>query len=85
MDPENPGDKINTISIVVLNTLIVCDRMGTYLYSLVGVCLIKLDTVGADGSISSQRSDSVVKSVAKVIIDQGDHEMYLLATLEHSG
>ena len=34
-------------------------------YSLVGVCLMKLNRVGADGSLSSQRSESVVRSGAK--------------------
>jgi len=96
MDPENPGYKIKTIYVVFLKTLFVCHRTGTYPYSLVGVCLMKLNRVGADGSLSSQRSDSVVQSgvkgdnwprwwLTKVIFDKGNHELYLLVTLEHSG
>ena len=35
--------------------------MGTYPYLLVGVCLMELNRVGEDGSLSSQQSDPVVQ------------------------
>jgi hypothetical protein len=36
VDPENPASKIKTISLGFLKTFIVCHRMGTYPYPLVG-------------------------------------------------
>jgi len=64
VDPENPGYKIKTISIVFLKTLFIWHRMGTYPYSLVSVCLMQLNRVGADGSHFVERSNSVVQSGA---------------------
>jgi len=60
--------------------------MGTYPYSLVAICLMKLNRVGADGFLSSY-NDPIRSStqVPIVLIDNGSRESYLLATLEHSG
>ena len=62
VEPVNPGYKITTISIEFLKTLCVCHRMGKYLSSHVGVYLMKLNRVGVDGTLSSLRSDLVVRS-----------------------
>jgi hypothetical protein len=53
--------------------------MGTYPYLLVGVCLVILNIVGADGSLSPH-NDPIRSSnhVPIVIIDNGNRESYNL-------
>jgi hypothetical protein len=60
---------------------------GAHPYSLVGdqlslACLMKENRVGADGSLSLHNP---IRSSNQVIIVNRTRELYLLATLEHSG